>query len=315
MTRCFALGCGSPTPDTAVTPVTPVAPGSSLRARRLAMGLSQEQVARLMVVNHATVSRWESSMRRPAHDLVPALARVLGVSPADVESWFGHVATLGGDTIGRLPGLKRLLDERGADMSHASAACEVSLLDLGGWVYRRRSLPRFMVPRLARFLDLSESEFLREARLAGGARPGSFLRELRRDRGLTQNALGQRIGRTEAAICGWELGRVTPSPSSIRRLARALSVDDAELCGRMLWPQPSLILTSSGELGPHELIRLRRLEQGLSRAQVARCVGVTAQTVRRWEGGDFRPRRVALGRLSRVLQVPGIETEARRGSR
>jgi DNA-binding transcriptional regulator YiaG len=42
-------------------------------------------------------------------------------------------------------------------------------------------------------------------------------------------------------------------------------------------------------------------------AQVARCVGVTAQTVRRWESGDFRPRRAAFARLIRALELPELQ--------
>jgi len=292
---------------TAATAEAPHQRPSELRARRLLVGLSQVQLARVLCVNHTTVSRWESGARRPAHELVPAVARALGVSSDQIEEWFGHVPTLGGDTIGRLPGLKRLLRDRGIDLRTAADRCGVPAADLAGCVFGRRSLPRFLVPRLAGLLDLAEADFLHAARSSIVARRGSFLRELRRERGLTQAALGLRIGRSEAAICTWELHRAIPSPASIRRLARALDVHDDDLCQHMSWPSPPRLMISSDTLPAHELVRWRRLQEGLNRAQLARCVGVTAQTVRRWEHGDFRSRPLTRARLVTALHLPQLD--------
>lgn len=280
---------------------------TSFRERRIAAGLSQAQLADVLCVNHATISRWESGLRRPAHDMVSGVAEALGVAPTEVELWFEHIPVLGGDTVGRLPGLKRLFDQRGIAVDAAARACEVSDTELAGWVHGRRSLPRFMVPRLASLLDMTESQFRCETRISSAGAPGTYLRELRRSRGLTQHALGLRIGRSEAAICSWELGRVVPSWLSIRRLARALDVDDGTLCEGMSWPAPPVVVSSADGLSPSELLRWRRLQEGMNCAQVARCVGVTAQTVRRWESGDFRPRRAVVARLIRALQLPELQ--------
>ena len=198
---------------------TPNESPSGLRAVRTQVGLSQEKLARVLCVNHATVSRWECGVRRPAHDLVPAVACALGVSEAQVEDWFGHAPVLRGDTIGRLPGLKRLLHDRGFDLHTAANRCGVPAADLAGWVFGRRSLPRFLVSRMAALVDMTEVDFLGAARTSGNSRKGTYLRELRLERGLTQAALGLKIGRNEATICSWELERVAPSWSSIRRLA------------------------------------------------------------------------------------------------
>lgn len=270
--------------------------------------MTQAELARALSVNHATVSRWESGLRRPAHGLVPAVASVLAVSSDEVEEWFEPLPVLGGDTVGRLPGLKRLLHEHHIDVDTAADLCRICPVDLAGWVFGRRSLPRFMVPRLARMLGMGETEFMQVARSSSRTRKGSFLRELRRHRGLTQAGLGVRIGRSEAAIHGWEVHRTIPSAVSIRRLARVLEIDDADLCERMSWPSPPQVMASPVTLAAHDLIRCRRLEEGLSRAELARCVGVTAPTIRRWELGDFRPRPVARRRLAAALELPQLQS-------
>jgi len=66
-------------------------------------------------------------------------------------------------------------------------------------------------------------------------------------------------------------------------------------------------MTSPDTLPVHELIRWRRLQEGPSRAALARCVGLTAQTFRRWELGSGRPRPATRRRLVSALQLPQIQ--------
>jgi ribosome-binding protein aMBF1 (putative translation factor) len=50
-----------------------------LRPAREAAGLSQQQLAEMMLVTHASISRWESGERHPNHWTRQELQRVLGV--------------------------------------------------------------------------------------------------------------------------------------------------------------------------------------------------------------------------------------------
>ncbi|MBQ9558034.1 MAG: helix-turn-helix domain-containing protein [Clostridia bacterium] len=54
---------------------------------------------------------------------------------------------------------------------------------------------------------------------------------------------------------------------------------------------------------PYEIIRNLRTEKGLSRKEVAEKVGVTAQTVYRWENGMSFPNDASLKRLSDLFGV------------
>lgn len=51
------------------------------------------------------------------------------------------------------------------------------------------------------------------------------LRHIRRESQLTQQEVGRRMGVTKEAICQWETGARTPSPSNIARWAEALGVE------------------------------------------------------------------------------------------
>ena len=48
------------------------------------------------------------------------------------------------------------------------------------------------------------------------------IRNLRKRKGLTMKALGQKIGRTEACICQYETGIRTPPVAVAKRMAVAL---------------------------------------------------------------------------------------------
>ena len=53
--------------------------GKHLAGLRTAAGLSQQQIAEAVGVRQSTVATWERSPRPPKGDVLPALAKVLGV--------------------------------------------------------------------------------------------------------------------------------------------------------------------------------------------------------------------------------------------
>lgn len=55
------------------------------------------------------------------------------------------------------------------------------------------------------------------------------LRQLRRDKGLTQNQLAQRAGVAQGSLSQWETGAVQPRLPAAARLAKALGVTTDEI--------------------------------------------------------------------------------------
>jgi len=60
-------------------------------------------------------------------------------------------------------------------------------------------------------------------------RLGARLRELRKQSGLTQRALAERLGVSTPALCRWEKGQTLPRRSNIRAFAHAFDLSEAEL--------------------------------------------------------------------------------------
>jgi transcriptional regulator with XRE-family HTH domain len=84
------------------------------------------------------------------------------------------------------------------------------------------------------------------------------LTKLRRDRGLTQDALAERAGLLQTNICGLERGRHRPSIHTVHALARALGV-----APDVLFAQPP----------PNPLVRLR-IKADLTQREAAALLGL-----------------------------------------
>jgi transcriptional regulator with XRE-family HTH domain len=102
---------------------------------------------------------------------------------------------------------------------------------------------------------------------SGPSALGAQVRALRRERGLTLKALGQRAGLSHPFLSQVERGLAQPSVGSVERIAGALGVPVAHL-----WDSP------------------RRLESAvvLRRGEDAAAVRELAPFVREWRGGSRR---------------------------
>jgi transcriptional regulator with XRE-family HTH domain len=281
----------------------------------VAAGLSQAELAAVLVVSSATVSRWESGLRRPPHDLVEPMAMVLGVPVDAVGAWFTQVRWLKGDGVGRLPGLKHLLQDRGVGIEAAAGACGVSVEQMRAWVVDGRTLQRAAVEPLAGLLGMSPQQFVQAARRSPerDAASESVLRVARRARRLTQDELGRRVGVAGETISHWERGTWTPPVHQVFRLARVLRVDAGELGGGLGVRMPELAESRpTPDAGVGGRLEAARLRAGLTRAQLARCIGVRSSTVGSWEAGRSRPRRTYRERLESVLGVGVLEPQRRK---
>ena len=290
--------------STAVMPVQwaeGIRPSPSMAAHRRQMGLSQEALANRLRVSYSTVSRWESRIRRPAHALTFALAEALCVPQSQVEAWFSDIPPSPGDCVGRVPGLKYVMEDRGVSLQSVARVCGVEDEVAQGWVYGRRSLPRRHIASIADLVGEGRKELLLLIRRVPPPRDQSPLRRLRIARGISLRRLSLLTGVGPTTVTAWERGRWQPPLERVHRLAEALDVTPVELAEILGIRHSSL--GNGGEGLPHVMSSLQeaRVRAGLNKAQLARCLGVTGGTISRWEAGLTRPTGVRLQRLIAVL--------------
>jgi transcriptional regulator with XRE-family HTH domain len=122
---------------------------------------------------------------------------------------------------------------------------------------------------------------------------------LRQARGLSHDALGERVGRARPNMIAWEKGPAKPSPSKFVALARALEVEPWEL-------------TTVGP-GTAELADLRAWA-GLTQQELADKAGMTRSTYSLLERGGVPLRSDVAERIAAAVgcQVVDVERAAAR---
>lgn len=281
--------------------------GSLLARRRRELLMSQHELATRLAVNHATVSRWETGHRRPPQGLLPALSATLRVPVQELVSSLSEAPELRGDTVGRVPGLRHELRDSGISERQAADACGVDVERVVDWTQRRFRMPRAAAEALAPLTGFSVAEFVARVRVPPTSRAvdDSPLRSIRRAQRLTLDAVALRVGVCASTIGHWEKARATPPPHRVFQLARVLRTDPRALADVMEWSIPfGMGVEGEEDLDCPERLLVARIHAGLSRSQLARCIGVTSPTVGAWEEGRTQPRGAARKRLYLVLRPP-----------
>ena len=113
-----------------------------------------------------------------------------------------------------------------------------------------------------------------------------LLRAERADRRITQAEAAQLIGVAQPTYAGWEVGRSSPDPASVARIAHFLGMAEPDV--RELTDEPFVVDSSSWPaLG--RLIGERREALRLTRTALAQRLKVSASTIVNWELGYRTP--------------------------
>ena len=76
---------------------------------------------------------------------------------------------------------------------------------------------------------------------------GAFVAQLRKERGLTQRELADRLHVTDKAVSKWETGKGFPDLKLLEPLAQALNVSLVELLQGERTPSPTLTKEEAGQ--------------------------------------------------------------------
>ena len=153
---------------------------------------------------------------------------------------------------------------------------------------------------------------------------GSWLRQLRRSRRLSQAQAARAAGLGRVTVSRWEMGIQQPRALDLEALLLALNATPQErqqALALLNTPQARAQLRDTlvrvGEqkgIGPMphggDLLRAMRLRRGLEQEEIAKCIGVTARTVRRWEKLEVWPSLPQLHALCHALEATPEEIVA-----
>lgn len=268
-----------------------------LAAARIVRGMSQTAVAARLCISVPTLSRWEAGEFRPHPGDYQRIAALFGRSTAEVSDWFVDYPERQSSSVGQLHGLRHEWRRLGHSDLGVAGLIGVDVERLRLWGTGRVGVPHDVWERLCQELGLDPvQDRIRLRPRPVVPAPSSMLARLRRQRGLTQQELGSRIGVSGSAIGSWESGRRRLPVSAARLLSLVLGCAPDELLDAehhsLLHAVTAIPLTDRGGA-----LRARRQQFGLSAAQLSRIVGVSPDTVRRWETNQSSPSATMTGRL------------------
>jgi len=130
---------------------------------------------------------------------------------------------------------------------------------------------------------------------------GEYIKQLRIDKGLSQEELGKIVGVQRAAVQKWESGVVQNlKRNTIQKLASYFDVSPANFISE----NEEIYDSSKIPTIIGNRIHKKRKDLGLTMLEVAQKVGVSEATVSRWESGDIaNMRRDRIALLAKALNV------------
>jgi len=219
--------------------------GKLVRRLRVAIGLTQPQLADRVGVTLFEICRWETARMQPQARVLQKLAKALGVSPARLVAVYkpaspGRRVPLkrpaGPETLGWR--IHRVRLAAGVTRAELARRLRINWVQVNRWSdVRRTDMWVAMLIAIARALGCRPADLLpgtrfapRFARSGRSAKPGALpngigpaLRHARLRRGLSVATLAGRSILTGGAVRHMESGRIRwPMLSTLTRIAKAL---------------------------------------------------------------------------------------------
>jgi transcriptional regulator with XRE-family HTH domain len=261
------------------------------------------ELARALYVSRPNLALWEKGRRRPARDLWPRLAAVLGLELAEVAALFADhpPARLDGRP---LPSLSMVRRRSGMTQRELAGLVGVAPTTLAMWENARVRVAPGTADELARVLDTDVAALAAEH--GGVAAPDPRpLRRLRTELNMSQREAAAHLGIALGTLARYESGERRPPVLVARRMAavyRRPLVEVLRYCAIQLSPLPT-----GARWRPEDVprgIRAARLAAGLDKVALGRAVGRSGQAVAAWEDGRALPGRAIRRRLESVLGLP-----------
>ena len=276
---------------------------STLTDALMAVGMSRADLARTLHLSRPTVSGWANGRSRPARHYWPSLGRALGLTQAEIEVLFADGPPARHDG-GPLPSLAFVRRHSGLTQRALARAVGVAPTTLAMWETAGVRVPQGLIDVIAHVLDTDVAGLTSRPPCVGVEDPRP-LRRLRKNAGMSQREAAAHLGIAIATIARYESGDRRLPVKMVRRMAALYRCPTSSILrhsGTTLLPLPPG-RTWGAEQVP-EGIRAARLAAGLTKVQVGRAVGRSAQAVYKWELGLARPRPQTCRRLEVLLGLP-----------
>ncbi len=263
-----------------------------LKKLRERLDLSQQELAELIEVSPITISSWETGKSSPRQASRERIEAVGSMDSEEVDEALGreHVPT-------EIPPAEMKSIRERLDLTQAELA-ELLGISKGGitsWETGRSVPSRENRLALLELSGTSREEV--DERLGREHMPAEMppaeMKSIRERLDLTQTELAELLGVSKGAVTLWETGKSVPSRENRLALLELSGRSREEVDERLGRETPPL---AGPEVSPDD-IRTFREELGLTQAEMAERLGVSANTISGWEVGRTAPRPSNLEKL------------------
>jgi transcriptional regulator with XRE-family HTH domain len=276
---------------------------STLTDALAAASMTRAQLARMMHLTRPTVSGWEKGRRRPARHYWPSLGKALGLSLAEVAALFADHPPARGDGA-PLPSLAFARRRSGMTQRALARSIGVAPTTLAMWEAAGVRVPLGLIDEIAHVLGMDVTRLATEPPPGAPVDPRP-LRRLRKSRGMSQREAAAHLGIAVATLARYESGDRHLPIKLARRMAALYRCPTAVVLshgGRSLPLLPPGRVWREDQVP--EGIRAARLSAGMTKVELGRALGRSAQAVHKWERGETRPTTATCRRLEAVLGLP-----------
>jgi transcriptional regulator with XRE-family HTH domain len=272
--------------------------GSVLLEHREALGMGQREFARFMDVNKDTYRAWETGSAQPNGERRSIVARVLGITVADVDALIVSRERVVESTSAFSQMLKQHRKQRGWTREDVAALACVPLS-------RVQTLEKVKGrPKVSTLLEaqavfqLSREQLMPFAEVDPSASFGSWLRVMRISAGMSVYDVAAHNGPARNTVVFYESDRLRPSTATALKLADILDVPHVEILARLEAAGP-VRSTPFAEL----CVRTRK-SKNRSVADIARSLGVIPAKVQGVETARWTPSEAKLPTYAKAYGIP-----------
>lgn len=265
--------------------------GERIAEQRKKLGLSQEELAEKLNISQKSISKYERGDRRPSYEVLVLMAALFDVT---TDYLLGEEICMVGTKIAEL--------RKGSGMTqeNLAEALNISRSTLAGYEAENKHPPYRTLVKIAKYFGVSIYYLMGITdRLLGEEEPeetsitdcGSIIKELRKEAGMTQEELGEKLGVIKQTVCAWEKGISKVGNDTLITLSRLFGVTTDYLLGLTEGEDTMGTEENTNEIMQRvgRNIRSIREQAGLSQREFAEGFGVSAGAVGMWETGRREP--------------------------
>ena len=280
--------------------------GERIAEQRKKLGLSQEELAEKLNISQKSISKYERGDRRPSYEVWVLMAALFDVT---TDYLLGEEICMVGTRIAEL--------RKGSGMTqeNLAEALNISCSTLAGYEAENKHPPYRTLVKIAKYFGVSIYYLMGITdRLLGEEEPeetsitdcGSIIKELRKEAGMTQGELGEKLGVIKQTVSAWEKGISKVGNDTLITLSRLFGVTTDYLLGLTEGEDTMGTEENTNEIMQRVGRNLRTLRESKSiftQQQLAERLGVGASTVGMWEQGRREPDLDTLARIAQFFEV------------